>query len=190
MLQQLSKSAQPCARCGATHSLLPPYVLLAGATPMLTQQPSVSQQSGLQARLGYVSATLSRVLTAGGHVVGQLTLPRLSGRPGSLVQHRWMVRIISLTSSTWWVEHLAINTQSEHTSLAYPSAPLSSVLQRPSGANMLAAVSMLMVAASRVSSAAVTMPRCTCCLCSMPDTMAVADKELLHAVSMLMAGPA
>ena len=72
----------------------------------------------------------------------------------------------------------------------HPSAPASSVLQRPSGASMLAAASMPMVRGSSVSSAAARSARA-----AFPARMRFAASETAasddeHAVSMLMAGPA
>ena len=78
-----------------------------------------------------------------------------------------------------------------HTQAAtHPSAAASSVLQRPSGASMLAAVSMPTVAGSRVSRAAVTRPRAAEPSSSSRAATLVAASEEEQAVSMEMAGPA
>lgn len=73
---------------------------------------------------------------------------------------------------------------------AYPSAAESRVLQRPSGASMLAAASMPIVAGSSVLSAAVSTPRAHAPRCSMLAIIEVPDRDDEQAVSMLMAGPA
>ncbi len=73
--------------------------------------------------------------------------------------------------------------------MLHPSAAASRVLQRPSGDSMLAAVSMARVEGSRVSSAAVIMPRLHLPSFSMAPAKDIADKEDEHAVSMLTDGP-
>ena len=67
---------------------------------------------------------------------------------------------------------------------------MSSVLQRPSGDSMPAAVNMLSVRASKVRSAAVIMPLAQAPPCSMEAAREVAERDEEQAVSMLMAGPA
>ncbi len=70
-----------------------------------------------------------------------------------------------------------------------PSAAESRVLQRPSGASMLAAASMPIVAGSNVHSTAVRTARPHTPRCSMLAIMEVPESEDEHAVSMLIAGP-
>lgn len=72
---------------------------------------------------------------------------------------------------------------------AYPSAEASSVLHRPSGDSMLAAVNMFKVAGSKVNNAAVIMPLEHLPCWSMEAAKAVAESVEEHAVSMLIAGP-
>ena len=72
---------------------------------------------------------------------------------------------------------------------AHPSADESRVLQRPSGASILAATSMPIVAGSRVSRAAVTMPRPQPPEWSIADVSLVAVREEEHAVSIANEGP-
>lgn len=72
----------------------------------------------------------------------------------------------------------------------HPSAAASRVLQRPSGASMLAAASMPIVSGSSVSSAAVRMPRQHLPRRSISAIIDVPDSDDEQAVSMLMAGPA
>ena len=70
-----------------------------------------------------------------------------------------------------------------------PSAAESRVLQRPSGASMLAAASMPIVAGSSVHSAAARMARPHTPRCSMLAIIDVPESEDEQAVSILIAGP-
>lgn len=74
--------------------------------------------------------------------------------------------------------------------LTYPSAEASSVLLRPSGDSIPAAVSILRVAGSSVSNAAVTIALEHLPWRSKEPAKDVADSVDEQAVSMLIAGPA
>ena len=82
----------------------------------------------------------------------------------------------------------ALHTDAHHAA-THPSAAASSVLHRPSGASMLAAVSIPMVLGSRVSRAAVITPLAALPPCSKRLVRAAADREDEQAVSMEIAGP-
>ena len=102
----------------------------------------------------------------------------------------WRCGPAQVLSHTWPITCMKVHATAQVGATSYPSAAESRVLQRPSGASILAAASMPIVAGSRVHSAAVNIPCAHVPRCSMPATIDVPDRDDEHAVSMLTAGPA